>query len=337
MERMYWGIVSAGKICHDFVNALNDPTGPAAAHNKVVAVGARQLDRAKTFAEHHGISTVYGSYQEVADDENINIVYIGNTTGQHFEVCKMMLNAGKHVLCEKSLTTHYSASKELYDLASSKSLFLMEALWSNFFPTYMEIKNQLALETVGKVVHMEASFGLAISDVPRLNLRDLGGGASLDLGVYLVNLVRLVFEREEPIEIIARGDLYPTGVDSGWDAILVFSGNRRAVLKCSSKYKLSNTARLAGMQGCIELPDPFHCPTSIKLPNGDSYSFDLPDQPANAYNFENSAGLSYECAAASEAIRAGKLECEEYTPADSLYIAKILEEINKQIGSKMAD
>ncbi|KAF6036461.1 hypothetical protein EB796_005220 [Bugula neritina] len=332
MEKLKWGIVSSGKICHDFVNALNDPSGPAAAGNTVVAVAARQLDRAKTFAENHKIPKFYGSYEELAKDGNVEVVYIGNTTGQHYDVCKMMLEAGKHILCEKSLTTSISLTKELFELAASKKLFLMEAVWSNFFPTYKELKKLISAGHVGEVTRLEASFGIRISGVLRLTSKELGGGASFDLGIYVINIARLVFGGEQPEEVIARGGLYPSGADSDWDVILVFSGGRRAVLKCSSKFELDNTARVTGTEGCIEIPDPFHCPTSFKSSLGHEFTIQLPNQAEHKYNFVNSEGLAYECAAVSEAIRAGKLQCEEYTTEDCLYNTRLVEEINKQIG-----
>ncbi|PNF41390.1 hypothetical protein B7P43_G14417 [Cryptotermes secundus] len=159
-----WGIASAGKISHDFVTALG--TLPPDEHH-VVAVAAQELDRAKAFATEHNIPIAYGSYEELAKNPDVEVVYIGAINTLHLDIGKLMLSNGKHVLCEKPLTVNLKQTKELINLAKEKQLFLMEAVWSRCFPAYDALKKELEAGTLGEVLQVIASFGVVIEDVER--------------------------------------------------------------------------------------------------------------------------------------------------------------------------
>ena len=118
-----WGIFGASKIAHDFFVAMK--TLPENEH-KLIAVAARSLDRALEFAEKHNIEKAYGSYLELAQDDCVEVVYVSTIHPQHSTLCKLALNHGKHVLCEKPMTMNFKDTKELLELAKSKGLFIME-------------------------------------------------------------------------------------------------------------------------------------------------------------------------------------------------------------------
>lgn len=160
-----WGIAAAGKISNDFVSAL---TTLDSNHHTVVAVAARDLNRATEFAGRFDISNAYGSYKELADDKNVQVVYIGTLNPQHFEVAKLMLESGKHVLVEKPLTLNEKYSRELVKLAEHKGLFLLEAIWSRFLPSYQYIRELLKNGTLGDIISVDAEFGFEIESVERL-------------------------------------------------------------------------------------------------------------------------------------------------------------------------
>lgn len=161
-----WGIASAGKISHDFVTAIG--TLPASDH-KVVAVAARDIDRAKDFAKLHEITNAYGSYLQLANDQDIEVVYVGTLNPQHYEVATLMLQHGKHVLCEKPLCMNAKQSQKLIDLAKEKSLFLMEAIWSRFFPSYVHIRNRIKAGDLGEITKVKVDFGFELAEVDRLS------------------------------------------------------------------------------------------------------------------------------------------------------------------------
>lgn len=161
-----WGIASAGKISHDFVTAIGT-LSPA--EHKVVAVAARDLNRAKEFADLHEIRHAYGSYLELANDSGIEVVYVGTLNPQHYDVATLMLQHGKHVLCEKPLCMNAKQSQKLIDLAKEKNLFLMEAIWSRFFPSYVYIRNRIKSGDLGEITKVKVDFGFELAEVDRLS------------------------------------------------------------------------------------------------------------------------------------------------------------------------
>ncbi|KAG7172259.1 Trans-1-2-dihydrobenzene-1-2-diol dehydrogenase-like [Homarus americanus] len=199
-----WGIVSAGLISNDFVGALKAlPEG----EHRVVAVAARSLESAKKFASKYGVEKAYGSYDELARDPNVEVVYIGTIQTQHLPVASLMIQAGKHVLCEKPLCMNVKEVKQLIQLAKEKKVFLMEAVWSRFFPVYQELTRRIQSGEIGDVVQVICSFGKSIEDVTRMVRRETGGGATLDLGLYTVQFTTLVMGGDKPQKVLACGHL----------------------------------------------------------------------------------------------------------------------------------
>lgn len=158
-----WGIVSAGSIAHDFVNALGTLNED---DHQVVAVAARDLNRAKEFAQRFKIANAYGTYLQLAQDPSVDIAYIGNLIPQHLEVAKLMLDHGKHILVEKPLCLNEKQVRELVSYAKQKKLFSMEAIWSRFFPSYQYIRQQINDGKLGDIISVDAAFG----DAALLNL-----------------------------------------------------------------------------------------------------------------------------------------------------------------------
>lgn len=143
-----WGIAAAGKISNDFVVALK--VLPSASH-QVVAVAARSLASAEKFAKTHEIPHFYEGYLNLAQDESVNIVYVSVLNPQHYEVSKLMLEKGKHVLCEKPFTINEKQTRKLIEIARAKKLFIMEAIWSRCFPVYKELRRIVEAGDIGEV------------------------------------------------------------------------------------------------------------------------------------------------------------------------------------------
>ncbi|KAE8593866.1 hypothetical protein XENTR_v10019355 [Xenopus tropicalis] len=203
-----WGICSAGKISNDFVVALS--TLPAVDH-QVVAIAARDLEKAKNFAQNHNIPKAYGSYEELAKDPDIDVIYVGAIHPVHRDVVLMCLQNGKNILCEKPLAMNAAQVQELIATARKFNVFLMEAFWSRFFPVYEEIRALLSQKAIGDVKFIRAEFGVEIYKVPRAVEKELGGGALLDIGCYCVQFVTMVFNGERPESVTAKGFLHETG------------------------------------------------------------------------------------------------------------------------------
>ncbi|CAH1639837.1 unnamed protein product [Spodoptera littoralis] len=136
-----WGIVTAGKISNDFVNAFN--SYPEKGDQEIVAVAARNKDRAEEFAKLHSIAKVFDSYQALANSSDIDVVYIGALNNDHYGLCKMFLENGKHVLCEKPFCLNAKQTQSVINLARNKNLFIMEAVWTRFSPAYIDVGKRL--------------------------------------------------------------------------------------------------------------------------------------------------------------------------------------------------
>ncbi|XP_011176093.2 trans-1,2-dihydrobenzene-1,2-diol dehydrogenase [Solenopsis invicta] len=331
MTILRWGIVSAGKISHDFVTALRSL--PADEHD-VIAIAARQLSRAEAFAKLHEIKTAYDDYAKLATDKNIDIVYIGAIHPQHFNIAMLMLKHGKHVLCEKPLTMNLKQTTELINYAKSKNLFLMEAVWSRCFPVYDVIRKEIASGNIGDIHQVIVSFGFEFPDLDRMALKELGGGTILDLGIYCLQFACLIYNNEMPESIKASGFLNKNGVDMSMSATLTYKGSRTATIMTSALVNLPNEAFICGTKGIVKLPE-FWCPTKVELPTG-TVKVSLP-KLKHEINFINSAGLSYEAAEARDCILKGLTESPKVSHETSLLLAKLEDELRRQLNVVYAE
>ncbi|XP_015907607.2 trans-1,2-dihydrobenzene-1,2-diol dehydrogenase isoform X2 [Parasteatoda tepidariorum] len=323
-----WGIVSAGKISHDFVAAVR---GSNDGEHEFVAVAARSLESAEAFAKVHGIPKAYGSYESIANDPNVEVAYIGSITSQHFSLAKLMLENRKHVLLEKPMTTNLKETKTLCELAKKNKLFLMEALWSRFLPSYHFLMDLVRKDTIGKIVHVDAHLGVAMLDRERIVKKAYGGGAILDIGIYPLALVSLIYGGEKPMRIAAVGHLNEDGIDIGATCSLQFSNNRTASITTSAIASLQNDATIIGTHGQIKIPNPMYVATEIHTEE-ENFSFSLPE-PIIPPNYPNSTGLMYEAYEVRRCLKEGLLESSKMPHKDSELLAEIMDEIRKEIGA----
>ncbi|CAG9839802.1 unnamed protein product [Diabrotica balteata] len=321
-----WGIAAAGKISNDFVSALK--ALPLSDH-KVVAIASRSQSNSDKFAKAHGIPNAYEGYDKLAKDENVNIVYVGVLNPQHYEVVKLMLENGKHVLCEKPFTMNEKQTKMLLDISKEKNLFLMEAVWSRCFPAYDKMIEVIKSGEIGEVVQVTVEFGVPISHVDRVKNKDLGGGVILDLGVYILQFQQYVFNGLKPTKIIASGHLNEEGIDSSVAAILTFPEGKTAVLSASSFTKLACEGVVYGTKGCIKMPT-FWCPTTLDV-NGVVLEFPLIKNEGE-FNYLNSAGLAYEAEEARQCIMKNKIESPKITHDNTLELAQLMDKLRAELG-----
>ena len=325
-----WGICSAGKISNDFVVSLR--TLPESDH-KVVAVGARSLEAAKTFAATHSIPRAYGSYEEVAADPEVDVVYVGSINTAHLSVCMTVLEKGKPILCESPLTMNVRDTETLLKAAQDKGIFLMEALLTRYFPVMFELRKIIAEGQIGEVKYVNAaiSFRRPQKTGGRHVDPKLGGGGLLSLGVYVMNFTSMVFGGEAPESIHAWGQLTEEGTDELAAITLVYKGGRIAQLTCGTAYnQITCEAVVCGTKGDVKIPVPFWCPTKIETAEG-TKEFPLPE-PALPLNFFNSTGMRYEAEEVRRCLREGKKESDIMPHKETLLVAKMTEEIMKQIG-----
>ncbi|CAM4690083.1 unnamed protein product [Lepidochelys olivacea] len=322
-----WGVCSAGKISHDFLVALG--TLPATEH-QAVAIAARDLARAQEYAQKHGIPRAYGSYEELAQDPDVDVVYVGVINPEHLPVGRLFLGAGKHVLLEKPLGMNTAEVRELAQLAQSQGVFLMEAYWTRFFPASERLHSLLSQGAVREPKVVRVEFGIPLLGCARLVQKELGGGALLDIGCYCVQFTTMVFGEERPESILASGFLHPTGVDEMLSVILNYPGKRQAVITCSMVTLLPNQAAISGTKGIIQLPAQMWSPTEVVV-NGQHEEFPLP-APSQPLHFTRSTGLRYEAQHVRQCLLKGLRESPIVSLAHSELVASIMDEVRRQVG-----
>ncbi|XP_067875948.1 trans-1,2-dihydrobenzene-1,2-diol dehydrogenase-like isoform X1 [Heterodontus francisci] len=322
-----WGICGAGKISHDFMVALK--TLPAADH-QAVAVASRDSSRARDFAKQHQIPKSYGSYEELATDPNVDIVYVGIINPEHLRVALLMLQAGRNVLCEKPMAMNLRQVQKLVSAARDSDRFLMEGLWTRFFPVSNAIRCLLSQNDVGEIKMVKAEFGTCMLETPRLVEKELGGGVLLDIGCYCLQFVCMVFSGEKPESVHAMGFLTEKGVDEAVTIVLKYSRKRMAMVTVTMAIQLPNQATISGTKGIITIPGCMWCPTSLVV-NGKAQEFPLP-APSQPLNFTNSTGLRYEAEEVRQCLQKGLKECPELPLAESELIMSILDEARRQLG-----
>ncbi|MGN6741693.1 MAG: Gfo/Idh/MocA family protein, partial [Amnibacterium sp.] len=204
-----WGVLGPGEIAGDFVAALQRHT-----RQRVVAVGSRSTDRAASFAERYDVPHVHTGYEALVADPDVDIVYVATPHSEHTRNALLAIEAGKHVLIEKPVATTAANARRIFDAAAAAGVFAMEAMWTRFLPQTDVVAQLLGSGALGELSLATADFaggGATRDPSSRLLDPDQGGGALLDLGVYVAWWTQ--FALGTPQEVTARGALGPTGVD----------------------------------------------------------------------------------------------------------------------------
>ena len=251
LDAIRWGILGTGRIAGDFATGLS--VVPDA---ELAAVGSRSLQAAAAFAGRHGAARAHASYADLAADPDVDIVYIATPHVLHHANARLCLEHGKAVLCEKPFTLNAAQARDLIDLARDRRLFLMEAMWSRLLPSLVEMRRAVADGAIGEPRFLVADFGFSKAFDPSHRLFDpaMGGGALLDVGVYLVSLASLFFGQPETIASQAR--IGGSGVDEDAALLLSYAQGRFAQLTASIAAETPQDAAIFGVEGAIRLHAP---------------------------------------------------------------------------------
>jgi predicted dehydrogenase len=233
--------------------------------HKLAAVGSRDAARARAFADKHGALRAHGAYQAVAEDPEVDVVYVATPHTAHLECALMAIAAGKHVLVEKPLTLNAAQAETLAAAAKAADVICMEAMWTRFLPHMTRLRTLLDQGVIGQVKGLIADHSQGLPADPRHRLNDLalGGGALLDLGVYPISLAYDLFGAPAVIEA-PYGLLGPTGADKQVSAVFAYAGGERAYWMAASNLPGPNRACVIGEAGRIELDPVWYTPTGMK-------------------------------------------------------------------------
>ncbi len=255
-----WGIVGTGGIARAFAKGLS--LLPQA---RLTAVGSRTRESAEKFAADFRIPRAHASYEALAADPEIDILYIGTPHVFHKDNCLLALRHGKPVLCEKPFAINAAEAAEVFGLAREKGLFVMEAMWTRFLPAIVKARDLLRDGAIGEPRWMSADFGFRAPFNPKSRIFDpaLGGGALLDVGVYPVSLASMVFGAPREIQSAVR--LGPTGVDEQDAILLRYEGGQLATLNACVTMTTPTEAFIAGDKGILKIHAPFFRARKLSL------------------------------------------------------------------------
>jgi predicted dehydrogenase len=314
-----WGILATGGIADTFASDL--ALLPDA---QLLAVGSRTSEAAHAFAGKHGIPRAYGSWEELAEDPDVDVVYVATPHSAHHAASKLCLAGGRAVLCEKPLTLDLDTAEDLVTAASAAGLFLMEAMWMRANPSIRRIGQRIADGAIGEVVHVKADFGIRGPFPPehRLRARELGGGALLDLGVYPVTFAHIFLGT--PATIAATATLTPEGTDQNTAIMLGYDSGALATLHCGFVGETDQRATITGTTGRIEVRRPFLRTTGYTLLSPDGVEeVELPLR---------GRGYVYEAEEVMRCLRQGFTESPLIPHAATLDVMRTLDTALRQIG-----
>lgn len=319
-DAIRWGILATGGIAHSFADdlTLNGFT--------VQAVGSRSEESASAFAAQFGIPTAHGSYEALVADPDVDIVYISTPHPFHAANAALALNAGKHVLIEKPITLNAREAREIVELAASKNLLVLEAMWTRFLPHMVRIREILGSGVLGDIHTLIADHTQDLPDDPshRINDLALGGGALLDLGIYPISFASDLFG--EPDTVLSSATFKETGADAQVATIFRYSGGQIASTVSASDTKGPNTASILGTAGRIDIDSVWYTPTTFRVLNADN-------EVTEAFEADvRGRGMHYQAAEAEQLIRAGLTSSAILSTDESVAIMDTLDTIRGQIG-----
>jgi predicted dehydrogenase len=319
-EEIRWGVVGPGriaeKVVEDFVHVE---------HARAVAVASRSAARAESFARRHGLERAHGSYAAILADPDVDVLYVATPHAQHAAVALGAIAAGKALLVEKAFTATPAGAEQVVTAARSSGVFVMEAMWTRFQPAVVALRELIADGAIGEVRSVQADLGVERDFDPTDRLFDLalGGGALLDLGVYVVSFAQMLLGT--PDTVSAAGSLFSTGVDAEAGMLLGYSDGRSATLTISLRGALPGQARVFGTAGWIDVLPRFHHPQTIVLHRAGA-------EPEAITRPQLGGGYSHELIEVTECLRAGRTESAVMPLDDTLAVQRVLGEAAAQLG-----
>ncbi|MDA3949163.1 MAG: Gfo/Idh/MocA family oxidoreductase [Spirochaeta sp.] len=319
-----WGIMGAGIIARKMADALH-----ATERAELLAVGSKSAERARQFAEEMNVPRA-GTYDELLRDPEIDIVYVATTHNYHHANALLALEHGKHVVIEKPITVNAAEAQELIDTARVKGLFLMEALWARFVPSWVRMRKLIREGAIGEVRLIDVSFGKFAPPQfqKRLNDPALAGGATLDIGVYPISFC-CYLAGEMPVESSSTARLTSAGVDEFAAYQLSFPSGATAQIATSFNLRMTNRATVYGTRGYIEFSD---------FPRGDAFTVAIHDGDNDALREERITldqaenGFVYQVAEVTSCLDQGLLESSIMPAEESRDIMALMDRMRTSWG-----
>jgi len=323
-QKIKWGIIGAGIIARKMADALNIHPD-----SQLCGVASKTISKAEKFAEEFGVENAY-SYEEIVNSKDIDVIYVATTHNFHFENAKLALEHGKHVLIEKAFTVNAKQARELVRIAREKNLFLMEAFWVRFLPSFKLLKSKIQNKEIGDTKLFNITFGGIVLPQYSRRLTDpaLAGGVTLDMGIYPISFVCYMLG-ELPIEIKSMTQFSETGVDETSCYMFRFPCGCFANISTSYNLKMKNLVEIYGTKGYIEFPG---------FAIGESFTISKHDGTNEIKDtidiFEKNPDNGFVCQVEEvvRCIKEGKLESEIIPLDETIDIMEIMDKMREEWG-----
>jgi predicted dehydrogenase len=251
--KVRWGILGCGNIARHAIA----PAIRWSSNGELAAIGSRTFDVARRLCSELAAPRPHGSYESLLRDAEVDAIYVGLPNGLHAEWCLAAADAGKHVLCEKSLTLDAATAKRMRDAFTARRLRLVEGFMYRHHPQWGAVQALLRDGAIGAPKLVRATFcGTLLREDDHRWSKTLGGGALFDLTCYGVNVARWIFGRE-PRRVSALGAMIAEGVDASSAAVLDFGDGGLATVSGSLASTPEQSLVISGTDGHIEVVRPF--------------------------------------------------------------------------------
>ena len=313
-----WGVLATGRIAEKFVADVALVDG-----NELAAVGSRTPEAARAFAARFGATRAHGSYEELAADPDVDVIYVATPHSRHFEDVMTCFEGGKAVLCEKALTMNPADAETLVAEARARGLFFAEAMLTRANPNIRRVAELAASGACGSIRQVRADRGfVAPADVARLWDPVLGASALLDVGIYALTFAHLILG--EPSSIAADGTLSAEGIDVSGGATMTYASGAVASVSWSQVAHSDNRASISGDAGLIEIPARFTNATTFTHWHDDR--LDMISEPVTGL------GFAHEIAEVAACLRAGETESALLPLDETVSIMRQMATILDQLG-----
>ena len=329
-----WAILGTGRIAGSFAADLAETPGA-----ELVAVGSRTQESAAAFCADHG-GAAYASYEALLDDREAHgadVVYVASPHSHHDEHVRLVIDAGLAVLAEKPLTLDAATTTELLAYARDRDVFCMEAMWTACHPHLREAARLLAGGELGTPRQLRAGLGFAVPHDPSSRMWDpeLGASAVLDMGIYPLTLAHLLLG--EPAGMAAAGTVDERGVDTDAAMSLAYASGAVAALTVTMTSHPLTDAEIATSTGRLHLEAPFHHPPRITFTTAGDATDAAGAEGSGSRVIEGDhpvigRGYGNEAAEVARCLAAGELESPLWNHADSVALARQMDEVRRQLG-----
>lgn len=328
-RKIRWGLLGAGEILDRWMKGARQVE-----NMEIVAVASRSRERACEAAQRFHIPQAL-SYEEMLSREDIDVVYIPVPHTAHRELAVRAMETGKGVLVEKPAAINAQEFQEMTDCARRNHTFLMEAVWTKFFPLMQEIENQIGERGIGQVRVVQSNFSFRNKVDPASRLFDMerAGGGLLDVGVYNLHFSRMILKKD-PLSLIGKAsvdtDEHHLQIDEQAAYIAQYDRGELAVMGSGVRTGMLDTAWIYGTKGFIKVPH-FWKPTQMLVTIGNEKK-SVERKVAQRIAGVEDEGYQYEIAHVNQCIREGMTESPVLTWADTMAVLKQCDSLRADWG-----